>query len=295
MATRPLRQTSQTSRGHAAGPALEPPHARRVPLRLHLLRTLLFRDPHRRRADSVPELFVSQPRNRVADAPDHVLACDAPVPRHLAAGLRRQQRRHDVPLGPDRLAADLLGSRRGDLVQLEPGREHYIALHKWFRLFVRFGLAAQMFYYGLAKVIPTQFPAAVARHAGRTGRQPVADRPAVDVHRRVHGVSNLHRLRGGARGDPAGRPADHDAGRADLPGRHDPGLRAQHDLRLRSQADLLPPDPDVADPPGAGFPASRPTSSSWTARRALPLTRRCSAPVARTAWRSPCRSCSRST
>ena len=42
--------------------------------------------------------------------------------------------------------------------RLERGREHYIALHKWFRLFVRFGLAAQMFYYGLAKVIPTQFP-----------------------------------------------------------------------------------------------------------------------------------------
>jgi uncharacterized membrane protein YphA (DoxX/SURF4 family) len=41
---------------------------------------------------------------------------------------------------------------------LDRGQEHYIALHKWFRLFVRFGLAAQMFYYGLAKVIPTQFP-----------------------------------------------------------------------------------------------------------------------------------------
>ncbi len=43
--------------------------------------------------------------------------------------------------------------------QLERGRAHDIALHKWFRLFIRFGLAAQMFYYGLAKVIPTQFPA----------------------------------------------------------------------------------------------------------------------------------------
>jgi hypothetical protein len=42
--------------------------------------------------------------------------------------------------------------------RLDPGRAHYIALHKWFRLFVRFGLAGQMFYYGLAKVIPTQFP-----------------------------------------------------------------------------------------------------------------------------------------
>jgi uncharacterized membrane protein YphA (DoxX/SURF4 family) len=32
------------------------------------------------------------------------------------------------------------------------------ALRKWFRLFIRFALAAQMFYYGMAKVIPTQFP-----------------------------------------------------------------------------------------------------------------------------------------
>ena len=30
-------------------------------------------------------------------------------------------------------------------------------LRAWFRLFVRFALAAQMFYYGMAKVIPTQF------------------------------------------------------------------------------------------------------------------------------------------
>jgi uncharacterized membrane protein YphA (DoxX/SURF4 family) len=31
-------------------------------------------------------------------------------------------------------------------------------LHKWLRLFVRFALAGQMFYFGMAKVIPTQFP-----------------------------------------------------------------------------------------------------------------------------------------
>jgi hypothetical protein len=43
--------------------------------------------------------------------------------------------------------------------RLERDGDHDIALHQWFRLFVRFGLAAQMFYYGLAKVIPTQFPA----------------------------------------------------------------------------------------------------------------------------------------
>jgi uncharacterized membrane protein YphA (DoxX/SURF4 family) len=30
--------------------------------------------------------------------------------------------------------------------------------HTWFRLFLRFAMAAQMFYYGMAKIIPTQFP-----------------------------------------------------------------------------------------------------------------------------------------
>jgi hypothetical protein len=42
---------------------------------------------------------------------------------------------------------------------LDRERTHYVALHKWFRLFLRFALAAQMFYFGMAKVIPTQFPA----------------------------------------------------------------------------------------------------------------------------------------
>jgi hypothetical protein len=38
-------------------------------------------------------------------------------------------------------------------------RENYITLHKWFRLFIRFALAAAMLEYGMTKVIPTQFPA----------------------------------------------------------------------------------------------------------------------------------------
>jgi hypothetical protein len=38
-------------------------------------------------------------------------------------------------------------------------RKQYRSAYGWFRLFVRFALAAQMFYYGMAKVIPTQFPA----------------------------------------------------------------------------------------------------------------------------------------
>jgi uncharacterized membrane protein YphA (DoxX/SURF4 family) len=42
---------------------------------------------------------------------------------------------------------------------VDRGRRDDAALRKWFRLFIRFALAAQMFYYGMAKVIPTQFQA----------------------------------------------------------------------------------------------------------------------------------------
>jgi hypothetical protein len=37
-------------------------------------------------------------------------------------------------------------------------KTEHAALRKWCRVFLRFALAAQMFYYGMAKVIPTQFP-----------------------------------------------------------------------------------------------------------------------------------------
>ena len=38
-------------------------------------------------------------------------------------------------------------------------RENYVVLNKWFRVFIRFALAAAMLEYGMTKVIPTQFPA----------------------------------------------------------------------------------------------------------------------------------------
>src|SRR5205814_712990 len=41
---------------------------------------------------------------------------------------------------------------------LDRQRENYESLHKWFRLFIRFGLAASMFEYGMTKIIPIQFP-----------------------------------------------------------------------------------------------------------------------------------------
>lgn len=41
---------------------------------------------------------------------------------------------------------------------LQPGRSREERWHRWFRVFIRFALGAQMFYYGMAKIIPTQFP-----------------------------------------------------------------------------------------------------------------------------------------
>lgn len=37
-------------------------------------------------------------------------------------------------------------------------RENYVALHKWFRLFLRFALAGQMLVYGFSKAVPLQMP-----------------------------------------------------------------------------------------------------------------------------------------
>jgi hypothetical protein len=42
---------------------------------------------------------------------------------------------------------------------VDRSRRDYGRAHEWFRLFVRFALAASMFEYGMTKVIPTQFPA----------------------------------------------------------------------------------------------------------------------------------------
>jgi uncharacterized membrane protein YphA (DoxX/SURF4 family) len=41
---------------------------------------------------------------------------------------------------------------------LDRRRENYTALHKWFRVFMRFGLASQMLLYGFLKAVPLQMP-----------------------------------------------------------------------------------------------------------------------------------------
>jgi hypothetical protein len=41
---------------------------------------------------------------------------------------------------------------------LDRNRENYVALHKWFRLFIRFALASEMLLYGMDKAVPLQMP-----------------------------------------------------------------------------------------------------------------------------------------
>jgi hypothetical protein len=41
---------------------------------------------------------------------------------------------------------------------LDRRRENYVTFHKWFRLFLRFALASEMFLYGFDKLIPLQMP-----------------------------------------------------------------------------------------------------------------------------------------
>ncbi len=47
---------------------------------------------------------------------------------------------------------------------VDRGRENYVSLHKWFRLFIRLVLASQMLHYGSMKLIPVQmvFPSLTA-------------------------------------------------------------------------------------------------------------------------------------
>ena len=57
------------------------------------------------------------------------------------------------------LVVSVVGTAVWTALNPRPSRWSDVELHKWFRLFVRFALAAQMFYYGMAKIIPTQFQA----------------------------------------------------------------------------------------------------------------------------------------
>jgi hypothetical protein len=41
---------------------------------------------------------------------------------------------------------------------LDRKRENYVTVYKWFRVFMRFALACQMFVYGFAKAAPLQMP-----------------------------------------------------------------------------------------------------------------------------------------
>jgi hypothetical protein len=76
---------------------------------------------------------------------------------------------------------------------LDRRRVEYTSLHTWFFLFIRFALAGQMFYYGMAKVIPIQFmPPALTTLVQPVGALPLSTLLWVFV-----GASPLYQLFGG--------------------------------------------------------------------------------------------------
>ena len=170
--------------------------------------------------------------------------------------------------------------------QLEPRRDHDIALHKWFRLFIRFGLAAQMFYYGLAKVIPTQFPPPSLV----TLVEPVGNLSRTDLLWTFVGASTAYQIFTGCAEVLGGMllvvPRTTMLGAliclADmlqvfvLNMTYDFGLKLISFHLILMSLILLAPD-------------FRRLSNlfSWTARRGRLPIRRCSGPDAPTAWRSP--------
>ena len=123
-------------------------------------------------------------------------------------------------------------------------RVNEAALYAWFRLALRFLLAAQMFYYGMAKVIPTQFQAPSLV----TLVQPVGSLSLADLLWTFIGASTSYQMLAGVAevaAGPAARRAPHrDAGRLVVHLRHAAGVGAEHGLRLRPQAALLAPDSD---------------------------------------------------
>ncbi len=78
-------------------------------------------------------------------------------------------------------------------LMLQPGRDRERTWHAWFRVFVRFAMAAQMFYYGMAKIIPTQFPPpSLVTLVESVGNLSLSDL-LWTLDRRLDAVSDLHR------------------------------------------------------------------------------------------------------
>ena len=79
-------------------------------------------------------------------------------------------------------------------------RVNEAALYAWLRLALRFLLAAQMFYYGMAKVIPTQFQAPSLV----TLVQPVGSLSLADLLWTFIGASTPYQMLAGVAEVPAG-------------------------------------------------------------------------------------------
>ena len=132
---------------------------------------------------------------------------------------------------------------------LDRGRHE--RLRVWARLLLRLALAAQMFYYGMAKVIPSQFPPPGLV----TLIEPVGASSLSDLLWTFVGASLPYQIVTGLRRTAgrraAGRPRHRHGRRGAGAARHAAGVPAEHGLRLRPEADLVSPAGDGRRAPGA--------------------------------------------
>ena len=131
-----------------------------------------------------------------------------------------------------------------------------VRLHRWFRLFIRFGLAAQLFYFGMAKVIPAQFPPPSLV----TLVEPVGQLSRTDLLWTFIGSSTAYQMFAGWTEVIGGIllviPDDRHDRCHRRAGRHDTRAGVEHGVRRRAEADLVSSDPHVAVPSRTGSSAS---------------------------------------
>ena len=129
---------------------------------------------------------------------------------------------------------------------LDRRRPHYVTLHKWFRLFIRFCLAGQMMAYGMDKAVPLQMPFPfLTRLLERYG-----DFSPMGVLWSSIGASPAYQIFAGCAELLGGVllifPRTTTLGR-----RPNSGLPAQHDVRRPGKAAFLSSHPTVARCAGA--------------------------------------------
>ena len=196
-----------------------------LPFLFRVLRAVCLRHANRRWAGALSRVVVPKPRDALADARDHALACDASVPCHgplIYSGNSGDTAFHWIQIGWLLVAAVVLSTI---WTVVDRGRPHYARPREMDSSVRAFRARRSDVLLRNGQGHSHAVSRSIARDAGGTGRQSLANRHAMDRDRLVCRLSDVHGLGGGRGRRPSRRPADGDAGCHDRPGRHGSGVR----------------------------------------------------------------------